>query len=320
MAGGPASASWRVPSRRRGHRGYARWSQTYDNPGNPLIQIGQPVVWSIFEAVPPGAALDAACGTGRHARRLVELGHHVVGVDASPAMLEKARATLPQAAFRDGDLSAPPLESASVDLVVCALALEHVADLGGSIAELSRVLRPGGRMVLSVLHPAAAALGRAAYFQDAAGGAGVVRGYGHLHGDYLKAFTSPSWRSDRALSHASGPPKRLCRGQRHSSYPTPPRPRMSACQAPSSGNSFAADPAGSRPARSQVRPADCPEKTHRTTGVVPERHRAILGKKRRQRPDSLRQDTRTLDDLIAMPVAWAVAYRLSIRRDADGQP
>ena len=192
--------------------GYARWSQTYDNPGNPLIQIEQPVVWSIFEAVPPGAALDAACGTGRHARRLVELGHHVVGVDASPAMLEKARTTLPQAVFRDGDLTALPLEPASVDLVVCALALEHVADLGRAIAELSRVLRPGGRMVLSGLHPAAAAIGGAAYFQDAAGGAGVVRGYGHLHGDYLKAFDQSQLVIRQCLEPRVGPAEAAMQG------------------------------------------------------------------------------------------------------------
>jgi SAM-dependent methyltransferase len=105
--------------------GYARWSQTYDNPGNPLIQLEQPVVWSILDAVAPGAALDAACGTGRHARRLAELGHHVIGVDASPAMLDRARAALPRATFRDGDLSALPLEPASVDLVVCALARQR---------------------------------------------------------------------------------------------------------------------------------------------------------------------------------------------------
>ena len=72
--------------------------------------------------------------------------------------------------------------------MVCALALEHVADLDAAINELSRVLRRGGRMVLSDLHPAAAVLGGAAYFQDATGGAGVVRGYGHLHGAYLRAF------------------------------------------------------------------------------------------------------------------------------------
>ena len=168
--------------------GYARWSQTYDNPGNPLIEVEQPSVWSILEALPRGAALDAACGTGRHARRLSELGHQVVGVDESPAMLEKARAALPQVEFHEGDLTALPLESAGFDLVVCALALEHVADLDGAVAELSRVLRRGGRMILSDLHPAAAALGGVAYFQDAAGGAGVVRGYGHLHGAYLRAF------------------------------------------------------------------------------------------------------------------------------------
>ena len=120
------------------------WSQTYDNPGNPLIRLEQPVVWSILDAVAPGAALDAACGTGRHARRLAELGHHVIGVDASSAMVDKARAALPETAFHVGDLSALPLESASVDLVVCALALEHVADLGRAIAELSRVLSSAG--------------------------------------------------------------------------------------------------------------------------------------------------------------------------------
>ena len=192
--------------------GYARWSQTYDNPGNPLIHLEQPVVWSILDAVAPGAALDAACGTGRHARRLAELGHHVTGVDASPAMLEKARAALPQATFRGGDLSALPLEPASVDLVVCALALEHVADLGRAIAELSRVLRPGGHMILSGLHPAAAALGGAAYFQDAAGGAGVVQSYGHLHGDYLTAFQQSQLVIRQCLEPRIGPAEAAMQG------------------------------------------------------------------------------------------------------------
>jgi SAM-dependent methyltransferase len=168
--------------------GYQRWSQTYDNPGNPLIEVEQPVVWSILDAIEPGAALDAACGSGRHARRLVDLDHQVVGVDSSPEMLEKARTSLPQAVFYESELSSLPLESASFDVVVCALALEHVQNLRSTIGELSRVLRPGGRMVLSDLHPTAVALGGVAFFQDAHGGAGVVRGFGHLHSDYLSAF------------------------------------------------------------------------------------------------------------------------------------
>lgn len=192
--------------------GYRRWSQTYDSPGNPLIEVEQPVVWSVFESMPPGKALDAACGSGRHARRLVELGHQVVGVDSSPEMLEMAKASVPQAAFHEGDLNSLPAESTSFDLVVCSLALEHVADLTEAIQELSRVLRPGGRMVLSDLHPTAVGLGGVAYFQDAHGGAGVVRGFGHLHSDYLSAFRVAELEVRQCLEPRFGPAEAAMQG------------------------------------------------------------------------------------------------------------
>jgi ubiquinone/menaquinone biosynthesis C-methylase UbiE len=169
-------------------------------------------VWSIFESISPGAALDAACGSGRHARRLVELGHQVVGVDSSPEMLAKARAAVPEAVFHHGDLTSLPAESASFDLVVCALALEHVADLNAAIAEMSRVLRPGGRMILSDPHPTAVGLGGMAYFQDAQGEAGVVRGFGHLHGDYLAAFGHAQLAVLRCLEPRLGPAEAAMQG------------------------------------------------------------------------------------------------------------
>lgn len=168
--------------------GYARWAETYDQPGNPLISVEQPLVWAMLEHLPPGDALDAACGTGRHAKYLAQLGHRVVGVDGSPDMLAKAKADVPEADFREGDLTSLPVDAANFDVAVCALALEHVADLDAAISELARVVRPGGRVIVSDLHPVAVAVGGAAYFQDAAGGAGVVRGFRHLHGDYLRAF------------------------------------------------------------------------------------------------------------------------------------
>jgi SAM-dependent methyltransferase len=199
--------------------GYARWSETYDNAGNPLIEVEQPVVWSIFDGITPGAALDAACGTGRHARRLAELGHDVVGVDGSPEMLGVAKRSVPHAVFHEGDLYSLPLESASVDLVVCALALEHVADLSKAITELSRTLRSGGRMVLSDLHPAAVALGGVAYFQDAGGDAGVVRGYGHLHGDYLRVFENVGLHVRHCLEPRFGPTEAAMQGPASSFIP-----------------------------------------------------------------------------------------------------
>lgn len=192
--------------------GYERWSQTYDNPGNPLIEVEQPVVWSILEKIEPGAALDAACGSGRHARRLVDLGHQVVGVDSSPEMLERAKASLPQAVFHESELASLPLESVSFDLVVCSLALEHVQDLSGAVGELTRVLRPGGRMVLSDLHPIAVALGGAAYFQDAHGGAGVVRGFGHLHSDFLSAFEGAGLAIRQCIEPRFGPSEAAMQG------------------------------------------------------------------------------------------------------------
>ena len=51
----------------------------------------EPVVRQILAAFPAGRALDAACGTGRHADFLARRGHQVIGVDSSPDMLTKAR-------------------------------------------------------------------------------------------------------------------------------------------------------------------------------------------------------------------------------------
>jgi hypothetical protein len=54
--------------------GYERWAPSYDGP-NPLIEAEEPVVRPMLDALPPGRALDAACGTGRHAGYLAGLGH-----------------------------------------------------------------------------------------------------------------------------------------------------------------------------------------------------------------------------------------------------
>ncbi|RIQ11365.1 class I SAM-dependent DNA methyltransferase [Jiangella rhizosphaerae] len=128
---------------------YASWAPAYDQPGNQLLDIEGPLVRSLLDELPAGVALDAACGTGRHAEYLARRGHTVIGVDSSPDMLAVARAKVPSGRFVEGELTSLPVPDDDVDLVVCALALSHVPDLKPVFAEFARVLRPGGSLVVS---------------------------------------------------------------------------------------------------------------------------------------------------------------------------
>lgn len=170
--------------------GYAAWAPSYDASPNPLIEVEEPIVRRLVGELPRGRALDAACGTGRLLGVLGALGHDVVGVDESPEMLDVARRREPRADLREADLGALPLAEKSMDLAVCALALTHSSDLLAPVCELGRVLRPGGRLVTSHIHPLLSALGGEALFTRPDGTPAFVREERHLHGDYLRAFAA----------------------------------------------------------------------------------------------------------------------------------
>jgi SAM-dependent methyltransferase len=94
-------------------------------------------------------ALDSGCGAGALAFALAPLVQEVVGVDSSPDLLAAARERAPaNCAFVEGDVSALPFEYGSFDLVGCARVLHHVRRPELVVAELSRVARPGGRILL----------------------------------------------------------------------------------------------------------------------------------------------------------------------------
>jgi SAM-dependent methyltransferase len=185
--------------------GYERWATSYDEAPNPLIRVEEPVVRALIDRVPPARALDAACGTGRHTAYLASRGHRVAGVDATAEMLAKARVRVPGADLRQGDLARLPFEDGAFELAVCALALSHLPDPAPAIAELARVLRHGGTLVLSDLHPTMLLLGGTAFFVDASGLAGNVRSFHHPHGRYLAAFRATGLVVDECVEPALGP-------------------------------------------------------------------------------------------------------------------
>ncbi|WP_309070907.1 class I SAM-dependent methyltransferase [Arthrobacter sp.] len=99
--------------------------------------------------------LDAGCGSGPLSAALAAKGATVTGFDSSAAMLDLARQRLgPTAGLRLADLSKPlPFADDSFDDVVSSLVLHYLEDWSAPLAELRRVLKPGGRLILSVNHP-----------------------------------------------------------------------------------------------------------------------------------------------------------------------
>jgi ubiquinone/menaquinone biosynthesis C-methylase UbiE len=163
-----------------------RGRRPYDQP-NPLIAAEEPVMRAFLEGIPPGRALDVATGTGRLARLLTSMGHRVVAVDGSPEMLRSAGTELLSAI---ADLRRLPFRDGSADLVTRGLALTHVRDLGPPIAEMARVVRPGGSVLLSDVHPVAAATGAHAFFRREDGSRGATRNEIHWPSRYVAAFAA----------------------------------------------------------------------------------------------------------------------------------
>jgi SAM-dependent methyltransferase len=108
-----------------------------------------------FELLPPPArlTLDVGCGEGRVARDLAALGHNVRAFDASPALVEAARAADPSLDVAVADAVALPVDDCAADLAVSFMVLMNVDDLGGAVREAARVLGPGGCFCIAITHP-----------------------------------------------------------------------------------------------------------------------------------------------------------------------
>lgn len=117
----------------------------------------RPAMVSLAGDVDGRRVLDAGCGSGPLTAALRDRGAIVTGVDLSAAMIDLARQRLgPDAVLHVADLAGPlPFEDDCFDDVVASLSLHYLGEWAGPLVELRRVLRPGGRLILSVPHPSA---------------------------------------------------------------------------------------------------------------------------------------------------------------------
>jgi SAM-dependent methyltransferase len=186
--------------------GYDRWAMVYDHDANPLPALEEPLVAELIGEAAGRSVLDLGCGTGRHALRLASAGADVTAVDFSDGMLAEARRKpgSERIRFVVHDLHDPlPMSDGTFDLVVSGLVLEHLRDLPAFFAEARRVLRPGGRMVVSAAHPAMFLRGSQARFTDPDTGRIVEPGsVPHRLGEFVMAAVGAHFRIDHIGEHA----------------------------------------------------------------------------------------------------------------------
>jgi ubiquinone/menaquinone biosynthesis C-methylase UbiE len=129
----------------------AEWARFARTPGhdraNQLFNLPR-----LLDLLPPPGrrTLDLGCGEGRMGRALGALGHVVVAVDASPAMVALA-AESQEAVVADA--AALPFGDGAFDLVTAFMSLMDMDDADGAIREAGRVLEPGGRLCFCITHP-----------------------------------------------------------------------------------------------------------------------------------------------------------------------
>jgi SAM-dependent methyltransferase len=164
------------------------------------------LVPTLVSLAPEGFVVaDLGCGTGETLAWLAPVVRAVVGVDRERAMLDVAAervADLPNVDLREGGLEALPLADAEVDAALCVLVLHHVETLDRAFAEMRRVVRPGGKVILADM----VAHDRQDYRQS----------MGHVHLGFSEdtirelaeeaGFHLHSWRTIPTPADVQGPP------------------------------------------------------------------------------------------------------------------
>jgi demethylmenaquinone methyltransferase/2-methoxy-6-polyprenyl-1,4-benzoquinol methylase len=138
-------------------RMFDRIAPVYDAM-NRVMTAGLDLRWRRLAARavvrPGGRVLDACCGTGDLALAAEREGGVVTGLDFSPRMLERAQRKSSSIEWVEGDLLALPFADGTFDAATVGFGVRNVVDLDRALAELRRVLQPGGRLaILEITQP-----------------------------------------------------------------------------------------------------------------------------------------------------------------------
>jgi SAM-dependent methyltransferase len=122
------------------------WSQHFEPWFLPMYR-------NVMEQLQPGEddlLLDAGCGSGLFSSLAIAAGVQVIGVDAAPGLLEVARRRNPGNNFLEEDLETLPFTNNSFDIVAGFNSFQYAGSFEKALAEATRVLKPGGRLVLGI--------------------------------------------------------------------------------------------------------------------------------------------------------------------------
>lgn len=135
---------------------HEEWVRNYRTPENErFYRMAFAMILRSFNAPPGALIVDAGCGNCSKTKILVDLGYRVLATDLSESALEMARKDLRGTAYEERvelqqqNLTAMTLADESVDYLICWGVLMHIPEVDKAVAELSRVIKPGGYVAIS---------------------------------------------------------------------------------------------------------------------------------------------------------------------------
>lgn len=203
----PAQATFREPVMRVGAReGHAIWSAVYNDTPNPLLELERRTVTPWLPDLAGQTVVDVACGTGRWAAHAAHRGAHVLGADFCAPMLAASDESIHECLIQ-ADAVCLPFPDELADFSVCAFAAGYMDSPAQMVAELSRITRPGGHVMITDIHPNAIALGWRRSFR-CTDEEYEIENHAHPVARYLAAAHSHGLRLERIAEVSFGEPER----------------------------------------------------------------------------------------------------------------